>query len=173
MQQDADNRKQSRSNVFLSALLVSGSISIPVRVRNLSARGALLDGGSLPSAGTNVGLLRGELFAQGEIAWLSNDQAGIKFSDEVKVGDWIKAIGHPAQQRVDAAFAALRTRRMPPIMSEAETPSLLSISEELDRVCDRLASSAPMSIELGEELVKLDALARLLEHIASLDGPPN
>jgi hypothetical protein len=69
LQADANNRSELRSNLFLSAELVVGPAALPVRVRNLSPHGALVDGGSLPPAGASVRLVRGDLSAEGEIAW--------------------------------------------------------------------------------------------------------
>jgi hypothetical protein len=47
-----------------------------------------------------------------------------------------------------------------------DAPSLGRISDELDGICGRLSASSSMTIEIGEELVKLDALARALQQIA-------
>jgi hypothetical protein len=170
LQPQTDHRSQSRSNVFLAALLVAGAAALPVRVRNLSSRGALVDGGSLPSAGTTVRLMRGELSAEALVAWEAEGHAGIRFAAEIDVPEWVKQLGHPGQQRVDSAVEALRRNQPQPQPSNAEAanaPSLVRISEELDAVCERLAASPAMTVEIGEELVRLDALARTLERLAS------
>jgi len=74
-----DGRIEDRSNVFLSAALVTSSSSVPVRIRNLSSRGALLDGAALPVAGVQVQLVRGMLRANGHVAWQDGSLAGINF----------------------------------------------------------------------------------------------
>ena len=170
MQPEIDNRSQCRSNVFLTASLIAGLHSHPVRVRNLSTRGALLDGATFPPAGARVRLVRGELSADGQIAWQSSRHAGIRFSGEIDVNSWVKRIGHAGQQRVDDAIAALRSQQAPSGSLEAPAMSLTRISEELDAICERLAGSTAMSIELGEELVRLDALARALQRLAISDA---
>jgi hypothetical protein len=172
LQPEADYRAQGRSNVFLSAVLVAGSAPIAVRVRNLSVGGALLDGASIPPAGEKVRLLRGALTAHGEIAWRSDSQAGVCFTEDIKVAQWVERVGHPGQQRVDDAIAAMRRRE--PLQTDGGDPvlpSLGTISAELDTICERLACSSPMSVELAEQLVKLDALARMLQQIASRSQP--
>ena len=68
VQAEANLRSQGRANVFLSAAIVVGASSVPVRVRNLSTRGAFVDGNSLPSAGASFRLVRGQLSADGEVA---------------------------------------------------------------------------------------------------------
>lgn len=166
MQAQSDHRSQSRSNVFLSASLAAGDGTLPVRVRNLSARGALVDGASLPPAGAKIRLVRGALSADAVVAWQANGQAGIRFTGEINVVDWVSRPGHPGQQRVDDAFAALRQSRPFPCNGQG-LPSLDRIRSELDAICARIAASPGMTVELGEELVRLDALARTVDQLAT------
>ena len=129
----------------------------------MSRNGALLDGGSLPPEGARVRLVRGELSAEGEIAWQHDGHAGIRFSGEVEVGAWVKKVGHTGQQQVDNVIAALR-RNEPVLASPGPpAPSLERIGAELQAVCERLAGSPAMMVEFGEELVKLDTLAQTLQ----------
>ena len=167
MQAQGDNRSQGRSNVFLAASLVCGAGQLPVRIRNLSQAGALLDGGSLPPAGSKARLVRGRLSADGEIAWVAQGQAGMRFTGEIDVAAWVARVGHPGQQRVDAAIAAhRRDEPFPASVQAGEPSSLAAISEELNAICNRLAASPSIVAELGEELVKLDALASALQQLA-------
>jgi len=165
LQSESENRSQSRSNVFLSATLVAGNSVVPVRVRNLSARGALLDGSSLPAAATKIRLVRGELAAEGQIAWQGGGQAGLRFLGVIDVSQWVRRVGNPAQRRVDDDLAALRRRSAPPVPAP-EHFSMALISNEIREICDRLAASPAMTVEVGEELVKLEALAQALESLA-------
>lgn len=166
-QPNLDHRSQPRSNVFLSASLMVGPVALPVRVRNLSASGALLDGGSLPPPGTSIRLVRGDLTAEGEIAWQSGGQAGVRFNGTIDVAAWVKKIGHSGQQRVDAAIAAIRGNAAIPQHDPVQPPSLVRISHDLDAICERLATSLVMTIEFGDELVKLDTLAQTLRQLAN------
>jgi len=167
LQRSGEDRRQSRSNVFLSATLASDGRSVPVRVRNLSARGALLEGPGLVRAGTRVRLMRGSLAADGEIAWDADRQAGIRFNGTIDVAAWIKRVEHSGQQSVDAVVATLRSEAPASAGFDPQKPSLARIVLELDSICERLAGSPSMSVEVGEELVRLEALARTLEQIVS------
>lgn len=167
MQPDTDHRSQGRSNVFLSASLIVGGVTLAVRVRNMSHRGALLDGPSLPQPGAAVRLVRGTLSADGQIAWQRGNQAGLRFVREIDVAAWVKRVGHAGQQRVDDAIAALRRNEPAPAnLDAAPMPSLALLSEELQMICDRLANSATLTAQFGEELVKLDTLAQRLRQMA-------
>jgi hypothetical protein len=170
VQLDIDHRSQSRSNVFLSASLLSGTAQLPVRVRNMSRYGALLDGGSLPAAGATVRLVRGELSVEGQIAWHRDGQAGLRFAGEIDVSAWVKRVGHSGQQRVDAAIAALRRDGQPPPNANGSTRSLARLSAELHAICERLSVSSLVMVEFGEELVKLDTLAQTLGELSAHDG---
>jgi hypothetical protein len=135
LQPQINLRAQVRSNVFLAASLVTAGASMSVRVRNLSAQGALLDGESLPVPGSRVRLLRGDLSADGLVAWTGGGPAGIRFAGAIDVAAWVKRLGHPGQQRVDDAVAALRDRLPHDERPDCRPASLGAISEDLDAIC--------------------------------------
>ena len=165
----ADHRKDGRSNVFLTATLDTGKGVTAVRIRNLSPRGALLDQASLPSVGTRVSLKRGKLIALGEVAWLARGQGGINFDRDIDVTSWVQRVGHSGQQRVDGVVAAIRNSGKVPskLQTSSSDDSLPAISAALDQVCEMLASAPGMSVELGEELLKLDTIAQSLRRLAT------
>jgi hypothetical protein len=84
--------------------------------------------------------------------------------------DWVQRPGHSGQQRVDGIVSAIRNSN--PVPRELQQPveadeSLAAISRELDQICERLARAPSMSIELGEELLRLDALGESLRKLAA------
>jgi hypothetical protein len=64
--------------------------------------------------------------------------------------------------------AALRRSESVPaeLTSVHDENSLLTVSASLDRLCERLASTASLSLELGESLIELDAIAQSLRQLA-------
>lgn len=77
----AHNRKSRRSSVLLAATLkIRGGGSIPVKLRNLSAEGALVQAANLPIEGTQVVFERDELSVRGRIVWVDDEHAGIAFN---------------------------------------------------------------------------------------------
>jgi PilZ domain-containing protein len=170
LESQSDNRSEGRSNVFLTAALETAAGSAPVRIRNLSSVGALIDGAALPAVGTKVRLLRGQLQADAQIVWQEKANCGIRFDHAINVMDWVQRPGHSGQQRVDGIVAAIRNSSPIPreLQQGRETDeSLAAISRALDQICERLARTPNMSIELGEELLRLDAIAQSLRKIAS------
>lgn len=77
------NRRSRRSNVLLSATIEFAGKSLPVKLRNLSAEGALLEGVKLPPAGTEVEFIRKELSVPGSVIWGNGRQAGIAFGEQL------------------------------------------------------------------------------------------
>ncbi len=74
-------RQWPRQLMILSARLCTVTRDYPVRIRDLSAGGARIEGAELPMVGTDVMLKRGEADMFGAIAWVSGNQAGIEFEE--------------------------------------------------------------------------------------------
>lgn len=152
-------REGARSNVFLSATLNCGNRHAAVRIRNMSRAGALIDGAELPPPGRRFRLTRGTLSVLGSIAWSAGRQAGLMFETEVDVRAWTQRVGHAGQQRVDAIVAAVRSgTQLPPASHSDQGDTIPVLSAALDQICRRLAEVPAISLEIGEELVKLDSI---------------
>lgn len=166
---EIDSRSEGRSNVFLTAALNLGGATVAVRIRNISSHGALIEASSLPPVGSHVTLIRGQLQVAGELAWQSAGQGGINFSKSIDVHRWVKHVGHGGQHRVDGVIAALRGSgdlpSEPPTVQGLET--VVSVSGALDQVCEDLASTPGLSIELAESLLRLDSIAQALRRLAT------
>jgi hypothetical protein len=168
MTQDEKSRESVRANFFLAAVLASSAGSAPVRLRNLSVQGALIDGPSLPEEGSQIELHRGRLAARGEIVWRDGHLCGVRFQRKINVREWIERLGHPGQQQVDRAIALLQhVEALEPLTSESpeganEEMELATIADELASICERLVSFPELSIEAEEELMRLDALAHAI-----------
>lgn len=170
----ADPRTAGRANVFLAATLVAGGNSRPVRMRNISARGALLDGPALPPEGAVVHLRRGSLSIDGEVAWQSGEQCGLRFDDDVVVADWVRRVEHSGQARVDDIFALLK--RLPrtdvrQFDGDQASDSLASISTDLADCSQRLASIPSLVARHSDELLRLDSLVHRLTNLGDSVPP--
>src|SRR5690606_32539453 len=58
-----------RKNVMLAASISASTVSAPVRIRNLSEAGAMIDGPALPDAGSTLMLNRLELSVTAVVVW--------------------------------------------------------------------------------------------------------
>jgi len=169
----AESRGGHRSNVFLTATLVMAGGSLAVRVRNISARGALLEGPQLPPVGTVVDLTRGSLVAHGTIAWHSGDHCGVEFDADIDAECWTRRVGHKGQDRVDQMVAQVQRPAAAAAVSPvpaARADSLAAISADLVETCERLAARPDLVNACATELQALDAIAQRLRNIAQT-GP--
>ena len=73
------NRRSRRSHVLMAASIEAAGSSTPVRMRNLSAEGVLIEGDDLPIEGTIVLFRKNDLKATGHVAWVKDNRAGIAF----------------------------------------------------------------------------------------------
>ena len=84
-----ETRDGSRRNMFLGASLRRGPDQVAVRIRNMSALGALVDSPLVPDPNSAVELVRGLYVARGRVVWSEQRRCGIRFTAEVSVNDWL------------------------------------------------------------------------------------
>ncbi len=104
------NRKTRRSNVLMTATLELSGTSLPVKLRNLSAEGALVEGEKLPVEGAAILFRKGDLSVQGHVAWAGTRHAGISFVRKLNPDQLLRHIPAP-RPRVEPDFRrpALKT----------------------------------------------------------------
>ena len=91
----SQNRKNRRSNVLMSASLELSGTSVPVKLRNLSAEGALVESDKLPVEGASVLVRRGDLSMPGRVAWVNGRQAGVNFAQKLNPEQLLRHIPTP------------------------------------------------------------------------------
>lgn len=92
---EAQNRKSRRSQVLLTATLEHGGAAQAVKLRNLSAEGALVESEKLPIEGTTVQFVRKDLHAAGRVVWVSGKYAGIAFAEKLDPAEVLRHIPAP------------------------------------------------------------------------------
>jgi len=87
----------------------------------------------------------------------------------------VKKVGHNGQREVDQKLALLRQpgRKNPIALvvddrSSADTPHRVSV--DLDSLCEELAACPRMSVEFGEQLIRIDTIAQRLRKIIEATG---
>lgn len=169
----ADGRRQPRTHLFVTASLVAGTTVIPVRIRNMSTTGALIEfSGAAAGVGERMVLRRGVLAVSGSIAWVESGRAGLAFDDTVDVAEWMARIGSVGQSKIDAMIADIRSG---PVRSSqvAATPGpddlvrqLVEIKGQLSRLADSLLEDDELILHHPEiqifdiTLQKIDRLIR-------------
>ena len=93
----SQNRRSRRSQVLLAAELVHAGASCPVKLRNLSADGALVESVELPVEGAEVVFRRNELTAAGRVVWVNGQYAGIAFDEKLNPEQVLRHVPAPRQ----------------------------------------------------------------------------
>lgn len=97
------NRKSRRSNVLMSASLELSGTSLSVKLRNLSADGALVEGDKLPVEGASLLFRKGDLSVPGQVAWVNGRQAGVSFAQNLNPEQLLRHVPAP-RPRVTPTF---------------------------------------------------------------------
>lgn len=137
-------RRETRTSMFLAAVLRSGTEQVPVKVRNMSPNGALFDTSLALTVGAKVVLMRGALQAQGAVIWNSEGRCGIRFSSRVPVTEWLATHTKTQQQRVDDIVALVK--------SAGSTPPPHHLCPPEDRSPEVLAHELEMVIGLMQDM---------------------
>jgi hypothetical protein len=172
-------RVESRSNIFVMATMYAGGGSTPVRVRNMSRTGALVEAPALPAVGTSVRLSRGSLTVGGDIMWVSDGRAGLRFADSVTVTDWIP-LGKrgSGQQLIDEIVHRARVSGpAQPVPATVEiADEMVQLRQMLERVAEELAFDPAVLTQHGPALQMIEAVVQGLSKLALNAGaslPPS
>lgn len=94
------NRKTRRSNVLMSASIEVSGVSLPVKLRNLSAEGVLVEAERLPVEGSSILFRKGDLSVKGRVAWVKTRHAGIAFDRLLEPEQVLRHIPAPKPRMV-------------------------------------------------------------------------
>ena len=170
------DRRAERVHLFLVATLYSGKASNPVRVRNLSATGALVEGASLPEAGATIMLRRGTLEAPGTTIWSGSGKAGLAFSGLVDVSEWLPAKEAKRQTQVDQIAFGLKHAREAAVAAPTvyESPmaamvvELAGVQAQLGQLGDQLGRDASVVAKYPDVRLLDAATQRIGRIVAAL-----
>jgi hypothetical protein len=186
--------RPQRKNLMLSATIESAGMRAPVRIRNLSETGAMLDGAALPDPGATLMLMRAEITVSATVVWREAGRCGVHFeSVAATVDEWVTGkrpatfAGKQGQARVDAIQTAVRTGAILPAESAPATTGGLDTAELERRVAEEVIHVQRLIDALGEELVEdpvmlqrhmrmlqnLDRASQILEHLGAVLAAPD
>jgi hypothetical protein len=146
----------------------------PVKIRNMSSSGALIEGPGLPEGGTFIRLLRGRLVAPAYVIWSYGGRCGVRFALQVSVTEWMAPPSNREQQRIDDAIRLLKAGAIPLGPTEAELANdegqlgrdLRDVYRLLDAHGDSIACDPAYVTRFGEQLQNLDIALQMVATIA-------
>lgn len=174
-----------RKNLFLMASLAVAGASHPVRVRNLSATGALVESARLPAAGSDLVLRRGSVEAVGTLVWTADQRGGVRFAQPIRLADWIPGGAADHQLEIDPSAAPTRAdivdiAQAPPPADNVGSPVTARIADELAFVARRLetlgadlADEPPIVVRHAAKLQELDIAVQILGHLSRVLVAPS
>jgi hypothetical protein len=93
----SQNRKSRRSPVYLAAAVEIAGVAQPVKLRNLSEEGALIESERLPLEGTTTFFERNELRLKSRVVWVEGRYAGIAFARPLRQEEVLRHVPQPRQ----------------------------------------------------------------------------
>jgi hypothetical protein len=172
-----ETRSAVRSNMFLAAVLKGPAFSVPVRIRNMSSTGALVEGAAAPDGGSLVRLIRGQLMIPAEVAWSAEGRCGLRFSSLVSIREWLAPPSNREQKRVDDTIRVLKAGAIPlPLGSEphdSTSPVELGIdlraaAKLLEAHCEDVLGDPQALARYGDRLQNLDIVLQTIGAVAEM-----
>ena len=180
-------RAHPRTSMFVMATMSAPSASGPIRIRNMSLGGAMIEGAPLPPIGDPLHLRRGELAVTGYVVLCREGRAGMRFDCAVQVSDWLPSAAACGQQRVDQTFQALKAEAAgtaptapvapaaPPLAPARPAPvapaELVRTAAAIDELADVLAEDMDVVMRHGGRLQVLDLAGQVLRRLAGAGRP--
>lgn len=172
--QTEHSRAAPRARLFLSAVIRFGAVSVPIRLRDLSAEGVRIEGKTLPEVGASAAISRGSLHASGTVIWRDRQSCGLRFDTRLKIDDWMPtrvADDQPAMDRKvgDGAMVQSLRELLPARIAE----ELAFVSRMLESLGDDLAGEPLIVSRHAAKLQHLDISMQILGHVAGLLVAPD
>lgn len=170
----AEVRAIARTHLFMAATLHAADAAHPVKIRDLSAAGAQIEGSMLPKVGSEVTLARGRSSVQGHVTWCAGRRCGLQFDTQISVPDWIANQHNRQQQRVDQVVneakagagqfdIAAQPNAITPLLTADD---LRRVSRLLEVLGDALAADPTFVAKHGLQLQNLDIALQILAVMA-------
>ena len=181
--QEGETRSTPRNHLFLSAMICFDNVSAAIRLRDLSASGARIEGAILPAIGAAAHISRGTLHASGTIVWRDGKGCGLRFDVPLPLDQWMPGRASRDQLAVDEMIEAVRSgdsevlpfRQTPPppdafrdALPQRLAEELAYVSRLLESLGDDLCSEPLVVMRHAEKLQNLDISAQILGHVAAL-----
>lgn len=106
------NRRSRRAPVLLAATVEVAGARMPVKLRNLSEEGALIEGENLPLEGSTTFFERNDLRLRSRVVWVHGRYAGVAFDSPLKPEQVLRNVPVPKRptQRGDFKRPGLACR---------------------------------------------------------------
>lgn len=121
------NRRSRRSNLLMLATIELSGRAVSVKLRNLSADGARVEGDNLPVEGTHLLFRKDDLVTDARVIWADGKQAGLRFAEKLDPVDMLNHVPQ-TRRRIQADFRgpALSARELTAVERELAAQWLIN-----------------------------------------------
>lgn len=163
-------RAEVRTNMFVMASLSTDRMSGAVRIRNLSPRGALIEGRELPDMDERFRMRRGDISVTGKVVRRQGKQAGLNFDFPTTPTDWMHV--SKTVQQVESIISE-RPERYPLARPAAPLPhsaitrdDLLSLADMVEALGNSMSEDPVIIERYLTKLQVLDVTSQKLRQLA-------
>lgn len=157
--------------MFLSAMLCSEQATAPVRIRNMSVSGALVEAAAVPLPADCISLVRGNLIVGGTVVWAAQGRCGIRFDAVVDVKQWLAPAANSEQLRVDDMVRLVRSGGKPTAPEAGVITKSVSRAGAVEtEIVDDLRRASILLSALGDDLSEdMAVIARHGSRLQNID----
>lgn len=184
MSAQGELRREARSELFLSAMLEEAHGSRPVRIRNISSGGALVDADRPPAINADVQLIRAHLKVQATVAWSEGSRCGLKFRKPISTEYWVPSLSAQRQMEVDRRLEDIRRglvntagdvseQKDPNTIRDRVAEEIAALGRGVEQALDELATFAPLVVRMPHTMQQLEIVAQSLGHLGRVLSEPD
>ena len=173
------SRRETRTGLFLAAMINAPFGSRSVRIRNISSGGALIETDQPPAKFDKVELVRAHLKAAASVAWSDGGRCGLKFHRPVAIEYWVPSVIAERQMAVDRQMTEIRRGDVHDPSHAVESgddnsvtgriaEEVAALGRQVELSLDELAGFAPLVVRLPDTLQHLEIVSQTLGHLAML-----
>lgn len=169
-------RSVPRTGLFLAAVLHSSAGAQPVRIRNLSASGALIEGFSPLALGEAVRLERASNSSSAVVRWSNAERAGLEFDDPILMDAWVPSALAQQQSAFERRVHAVRNGlRIPddfadqkPVLNARISCEIELAKRTLAACLDELSNSSLLITRHPRAFQDIEITCQVLGHLAQI-----
>jgi hypothetical protein len=150
---------------MLAAKVRTNGLDLSVRMRNMSASGALLEGAILPEPGSMVVVSRNVHCVAAEVRWVAAGCCGVKFVEVVNVAVWTGAKA-PPQAPSSSQGSPDQDAGLEDAIPHRVGEELAYVQRIIENLGDELSSSPFIVQRYPATLQSFDLANQLLGHLA-------
>lgn len=182
IQAENGSRRETRSGLFLAAIVKTTAGSLSVRIRNISSGGALIELDRPLATADSVELIRAQHKVSATVAWSRGRRCGLRFDGPIVIERWVPSLSSQGQTIIDSHIHDFKqglnvggegtpsAREDLGLINSRIAEEVMALGRRVELSLDELAGFAPVVVRLPGALQQLEVVAQTLGHLGRLLG---